>query len=191
MKNVAIFASGSGSNAKEIIHFFDDHAQIKISLIVTNKSDAGVLNIAKDAFIPFTIITEDDIYNSESLIVKLKERNIDLIVLAGFLWLMPMNILNAFPDKILNIHPSILPKYGGKGMYGHHVHKAVKANHEKETGITIHIVNEKYDEGNIIFQKKCRINDDMSSEDIANSVLKLEHKYYSRKIEEYINNIKA
>lgn len=191
MKSIAIFASGSGSNAKEIIRYFKGHKSIKVSLVVSNKIGAGVLEIAKISNIPTLIINKDDLYNTDNLLTSLQKYQIDFIVLAGFLWLIPPALIKSFPNKISNIHPSLLPKYGGKGMYGHFVHEAVKANHEMESGMTIHIVNEKYDEGNILCQVKCQINENMSSIEIANKILKLEHRYYSPTIEKYLNKIFA
>jgi phosphoribosylglycinamide formyltransferase-1 len=186
---LAILASGGGSNANQIIKHFQNHPFISVVLIVTNNPSARVLNLARISRIPDIIITKDDIYKSDTFLQTLKEKEIDVIILAGFLWLIPSNLIEAYPDKILNIHPSLLPKYGGKGMYGHHVHDAVKTNGEQESGMTIHIVNKEYDDGNIIFQEKCSITESMSSEDIAKEVLKLEHKNYSKIIEQYISNV--
>ncbi|MBL0026643.1 MAG: phosphoribosylglycinamide formyltransferase [Saprospiraceae bacterium] len=189
MIKLAILASGGGSNANQIIKHFQNHPFISVVLIVTNNPSAMVLNLATISRIPDIIITKDDIYKSDTFLQTLKEKEIDVIILAGFLWLIPSNLIEAYPDKILNIHPSLLPKYGGKGMYGHHVHDAVKTNGEQESGMTIHIVNKEYDDGNIIFQEKCSITESMSSEDIAKEVLKLEHKNYSKIIEQYISNV--
>ncbi|MBK8518701.1 MAG: phosphoribosylglycinamide formyltransferase [Saprospiraceae bacterium] len=189
MIKLAILASGGGSNANQIIKHFQNHPFISVVLIVTNNPSARVLNLARISRIPDIIITKDDIYKSDTFLQTLKEKEIDVIILAGFLWLIPSNLIEAYPDKILNIHPSLLPKYGGKGMYGHHVHDAVKTNGEQESGMTIHIVNKEYDDGNIIFQEKCSITESMSSEDIAKEVLKLEHKNYSKIIEQYISNV--
>ena len=189
MKSIAIFASGSGSNAQEIIRYFKGHQYIKVSLVVTNKKDAGVLNVAKYASIPTKIIHKEDIYPSANLLNILHEHKIDFIVLAGFLWLLPTDLIQAYTNKITNIHPSLLPKYGGKGMYGHFVHEAVKANHEQESGITIHLVNEKYDEGRILCQKSCQISDKITANEIASKILELEHKYYSKTIEKYMNEL--
>jgi phosphoribosylglycinamide formyltransferase 1 len=182
-KNIAIFASGGGSNALKIIQYFQNHEQIKVALIIANKPNIGVLKIADEYEIPSAVINRQQ-WNEEHQVIELLEaHSIELIVLAGFLWLMPSKLVSAFPNKILNIHPALLPKYGGKGMYGHFVHEAVKAAGEHESGMTIHFVNEKYDEGHIIFQAKCKIAISDSAEDIARKVLALEHEHYARIIE--------
>ena len=185
-KHIAIFASGSGSNARMILEYFEEREDIDVSLIVTNKRKAGVLNHAKEFDIPTLRIDRSFFYDSKGILEVLKCEKIDLIVLAGFLWLIPINLIEAYPNKILNIHPSLLPKYGGKGMYGHHVHAAVKANNEKESGMTIHFVNDKFDEGSHIFQVKCELENTDTAEDIARKVLQLEHKHYASIIEEVI-----
>jgi len=183
---LAIFASGGGSNAEKIIQYFAIHASIKISLVVSNKSDAGVLKIAEEHLIKSLIINKNSFWGSNEVIDYLRDEKIDYIILAGFLWLVPKQIVEAFPNKILNIHPSLLPKYGGKGMYGHFVHDAVKVNNETVSGMTIHLVNEKFDDGDIIFQAKCSLNEEMSASEIAFRVLELEHKYYPIVIEKYV-----
>jgi 2,3,4,5-tetrahydropyridine-2,6-dicarboxylate N-succinyltransferase len=188
LKNIAIFASGGGSNALQIIKHFQKSSDIKIALIVCNKPDAGVLKIAAEYKIPSILLQRKSFYETEDLISVLKENAIDFIVLAGFLWLVPAYLVKSFPNKIVNIHPALLPKYGGKGMYGHHVHEAVHAAKETETGITIHYVNEKYDEGKYIFQAKCLIEPEDSPEDIARNVLKIEHLYFARIIEKEIKD---
>ena len=146
MHHIAIFASGTGSNAKKIVEYFKDHEQIKVSLIVSNKKDALVLDMARSHNIPTLVIDRDHFYNSEDILKEFLIYRIDLIVLAGFLLLIPKYLIREFNNRIINIHPALLPKYGGKGMYGMNVHRAVKAANEKESGITIHFVNEKYDE---------------------------------------------
>ncbi len=183
---LAIFASGGGSNAEKIIQYFAIHASIDISLVVSNKSDAGVLNIAEEHLIKSLIINKNSFWGSNEVIDYLRDEKIDYIILAGFLWLVPKQVVEAFPNKILNIHPSLLPKYGGKGMYGHFVHEAVKLNNETESGMTVHLVNEKFDDGDIIFQAVCSLNEDMSASEIALRVLELEHKYYPKVIEKYV-----
>jgi len=185
---IAIFASGGGSNAEKIIGYFRNHATIEVSLIVSNKVDAGVLKIAALNNINALLITKRSFSQTNEIIDILKSLQIDMVVLAGFLWLVPIHFVEAFPNKILNIHPSLLPKYGGKGMYGHHVHEAVKANQDTESGMTIHLVNEKFDDGSIIFQEKCIIDAKMDASEIAAEVLKLEHNYYPQIIEEFIKN---
>jgi phosphoribosylglycinamide formyltransferase 1 len=187
MKNIAIFASGSGSNAQNIIEYFREHKFIKVTNILTNNPDALVIKRAISFSIPCLVFSREDFYNKDIVLNYLIENNIDLIVLAGFLLLIPDNIISEFPGKIINIHPALLPKYGGKGMYGDRVHKAVLDNREKETGITIHYVNKFYDEGKIIFQENCKINDDDNVESIAEKVHKLEYIHYPRVIDKLIS----
>ena len=180
MKNIAIFASGTGSNATKIVEHFANNSSIKVALIISNKSTAKVLEMAKANDIPTLLINRSLFYQTEHLLEQLTDYQIDFIVLAGFLWLIPPYLVKAFPNKMVNIHPALLPKYGGKGMYGHYVHEAVRVNKEKESGITLHYVNENYDEGNIIFQATCPVNDADSAKDIARNVLKLEHYFFPR-----------
>jgi len=151
MKRIAIFASGTGTNTENIIEYFSTNPEIKIEFIICNNSKAKVIDVANEADIPYYLITKKDLYDNDRVLDLLKSSNIDLVVLAGFLWMVPEKILNAFPKKIINIHPALLPKYGGANMYGMKVHEAVIANAEKETGITIHYLNEKFDDGEIIF----------------------------------------
>ena len=186
MYRLAIFASGSGSNAEAIIQYFKDHSDIEVSLIVSNRADAGVLDRAKRLNVESLVIRRKEFYDTEELLIQLKEKRIDFIVLAGFLWLVPKYLIGAFPEKIVNIHPALLPKYGGKGMYGHHVHKAVAAARESESGITIHYVDENYDEGSIIFQARTALEQNDQPDEIAKKVLALEHEYYPRVIEEIL-----
>lgn len=183
MHQIAIFASGTGSNAKKIVEYFKGHPNIKVSLVVSNKGNAPVLEMARSNNIPTLVINRDDLYNSENILKKLSIYNIDFIVLAGFLLLVPKYLTRQFHNRIVNIHPALLPKYGGKGMYGLNVHKAVKAANEKVSGITIHYVNENYDEGQILFQESCPITPEDSPETIAHKVLQLEHQHYSKVIE--------
>ena len=183
MHHIAIFASGTGSNATKIVEYFKGHQDIEVSLVVSNKKDAPVLDMAKANNIPTLVINRNHFYNSEDILKKIHIYKIDFIVLAGFLLLVPQYLIRNFPNRIVNIHPALLPKYGGKGMYGMNVHKAVKAANEKESGITIHFVNEKYDEGKILFQESCQIIPTDSPEMIAKKVLQLEHQHYSKVIE--------
>jgi len=183
MHHLAIFASGTGSNATKIVDYFKNHQEIKVSLIVSNKTNAPVLEMAKANNIPTLVINRDRFYNTEDILKKIHIYRVDFIVLAGFLLLVPKYLIRNFPNRIVNIHPALLPKYGGKGMYGMNVHKAVKAANEKESGITIHLVNEKYDEGKILFQESCEIIPSDSPEMIAQKVLQLEHQHYSKVIE--------
>jgi phosphoribosylglycinamide formyltransferase-1 len=182
MNNIVLFASGSGTNVENIVNFFKDDQDTQISMILTNNPKAYVIQRAEKLGIPFRIFNRDDFYNNSTIIDLLKKIKPDLIVLAGFLWLIPENMIKAFPDKIINIHPALLPKYGGKGMYGSKVHEAVVANKEKESGITIHYVNERYDEGNIIFQAKCEVLPTDTPDDVANKVHGLEYKHFPRVI---------
>jgi len=186
---IAIFASGNGSNAENIIKFFKNHENICVELILTNNPNAYVIERAKNNNVKCIIFNKDDLYNSDKILNILKEHNIDFIVLAGFLWLIPKSIILNYPRKIINIHPALLPKYGGKGMYGMNVHKAVIENKEKLSGITIHYVNENYDEGDIIFQKELEITHDETPETLAEKIHKLEYQYYPLIIEKVINEL--
>ena len=185
---MAIFASGGGSNARKIMEYFKDSTVAEVALVVSNKKNAGVLDIAREHEIPTKLIERQSFYDSTELLEELSKRDIRFIVLAGFLWLVPAYLVRAFQGRILNIHPALLPKYGGKGMYGHHVHEAVKAAGELESGPTIHFVNEYYDEGDVVFQAKCTVSPDDTAEDIAQKVLALEHTHYPRIIEQVILN---
>ena len=187
MKNIAIFASGGGSNAQKIIDYFEGHKKIKISLVVSNKADAKVLEIAKNADIDTFVLNRAYFYETEQILQELKSKKIDLVVLAGFLWLIPIYMVKAFENRMLNIHPSLLPKFGGKGMHGGHVHEAVKAAGETVSGITIHFVNEHYDEGAYIFQTSCAIAPDDTAADIAKKVLALEHEFFAPTIEKVLS----
>lgn len=182
MKQIAIFASGGGSNALKIIEYFKQSPSVSVSLIVCNRRNAGILEKAKIHNIETLLINKAYLYDTQDILEELSNRNIDLIVLAGFLMLIPEYLVDRYPEKIINIHPALLPKYGGKGMYGIHVHQAVKEAGEAYSGMTIHYVNKRYDEGNIILQRKCRLAKKDSAEDIARKVLKLEHKYYPKTI---------
>jgi phosphoribosylglycinamide formyltransferase-1 len=189
VKNIAILASGAGSNAQKILEHFSNRMDIAVRLIVSNKQEAGVLNIAKVASIDTFIVTRDSFYATTDLLVELDKRNIDFIVLAGFLWLIPPYLIQHYPDRIINIHPALLPKYGGKGMYGHFVHEAVHLAKETHSGITIHYVNEKYDEGSIVFQERCEILPSDQPEDIARKVQVLEHSYYPTVIDQLVSSL--
>ena len=186
MKNIAIFASGSGSNAQQIAEYFRDSDKIRISIILSNKPDAFVLERAKKLGIPSAIFTRADFNDSEHVLELLHEKRIDFIVLAGFLWFVPDNILKSYPQKIINIHPALLPKHGGKGMYGARVHRAVIEEGDAKTGITIHYVNDHYDEGEIIFQDSFDVEPGDTPETIAQKVHALEYKHFPRIIEEVV-----
>ena len=186
MKNITIFASGNGTNAERIIKYFMDNSKADVVLILSNKPDAGVLMRAKKLDIETVVFNRNTFYNTNDVVEILENNNTDLIVLAGFLWLVPDNILNNYRDRILNIHPALLPKYGGKGMFGHHVHEAVIGAGEKMSGITIHYVNEKYDDGQIVFQKKLDVLPDDTPDSLASRIHKLEYEFYPKVIEEVI-----
>lgn len=186
MKKIAIFASGSGSNAENIYHYFKNSAEVKISLILTNNPKAGVIERAKRLDIPYKVFNRSEFNASNQITKELLEKKIDLIVLAGFLWLIPSSLLNAFPDKLINIHPALLPKYGGKGMYGDHVHQAISDAGETETGITIHYVNEFYDEGAVIFQKSVSIKKGEDPTLIAEKVHALEYEFFPKVINDLL-----
>ncbi|MEG1553900.1 MAG: phosphoribosylglycinamide formyltransferase [Rikenellaceae bacterium] len=177
MKNIAIFASGAGSNAENIITSFSDFKSIKVSLILCNNLSAGVIERAKRLNVPCVVFNRDEFKNGRVEEI-LKNYKIDFIVLAGFLWLVPKSIISLYEKKIINIHPALLPKYGGKGMYGDRVHEAVYEAKEKQSGITIHYVNENFDDGDIIFQATVLISDTDTANDIANKVHALEYKYF-------------
>ncbi len=183
-KYIAIFASGSGSNAENIIRYFKNSDTFLFPIIISNKSDAFVHERAKNLGIPSVTFSREDFNQPEKILKLLDFYKIDFIVLAGFLLKISPDIIHAFPNKIINIHPALLPKYGGKGMYGHHVHEVVKLSGEKESGITIHYVNENYDEGNIISQVKCKIDKNDSPNDIAAKVHALEYEFFPKVIEE-------
>jgi phosphoribosylglycinamide formyltransferase-1 len=188
-KHIAIFASGSGSNAENISRFFSRHSSIEVCLFLTNKPDAPVIERAKNLGIPCHIFNREEFYTTEKVVELLKKYDIDLVVLAGFLWLIPSNLLRNFPKRIVNIHPALLPKYGGKGMYGTRVHQSVIENHEKETGITIHFVNEEYDAGDIIFQAQCPVELNDTPESLAGKVHELEYRFFPEIIEKVVKLI--
>lgn len=185
---VAIFASGSGTNAQAVINYFKGHSTIKISLVLSNNSEAKVLERAVALGVDTFVFTKLQFRESDYVLNELNRREITHVVLAGFLLQIPINFIQAFPRKIINIHPSLLPKFGGKGMYGIKVHEAVKVAGESETGITIHEVNEHYDEGKIIFQLACKVESTDTPFDIAKRVQELEHQHFPRIIEQWIKN---
>ena len=189
MKNIAIFASGAGSNAENIIRYFSTKENVKVTLVLSNNRDALVLKRAEKLNVRTIFFERADFYKSETILEALQKNEIEFIVLAGFLWLVPDNIINEYNGRIVNIHPALLPAYGGKGMYGNAVHKAVIENREKESGITIHVVNNVYDSGEIIFQAKCTVEPYDDYESLANKVHSLEYEHFPRVIEEYINKL--
>ncbi len=189
-KHIAIFASGSGSNAQKIMEYFKKHPEAEVSLILTNNPEAYVLQRADNFEIPSHIFDKEEFYHSEYVVNLLKNLEIDIIVLAGFLWLIPQNLLKAFPNRIINLHPALLPKYGGKGMYGDKVHLTVLENEEKESGITIHFVNENFDEGEIIHQSRFHIEDSDDLKMIKFKGQQLEHLHYPKVIESLLKKMR-
>lgn len=185
IKNIVLFASGSGSNAEQIVSYFNQKNSAKVVGIFSNNSNAKVLERAKRLNVPTEVFDRIEL-NEGNVLEKLKQYKPDLIVLAGFLWKFPEHIIKEYPNKIINIHPALLPNYGGKGMYGMHVHQAVLKNKDKETGITIHYVNENYDEGEFIFQQSVNIEDCSSAEEIAEKIHVLEHKYFPAVIDQIL-----
>lgn len=187
--NIALFASGSGTNVENIYDYFKENQQINICCVLCNKPDAYVLTRASLLSLNFLLFNRSEFDKNGSVDTFLEEQNVDLIVLAGFLWLIPEWLIRKFPDKIVNVHPALLPKYGGKGMYGDNVHLAVFNNHETESGITIHFVNEKYDEGSIIYQHKVKLDDLDTPISIAAKIHELEYRYFPTIIEKIAVNL--
>ncbi len=184
IRNIAIFASGSGSNAENIINYFDRKGLFHFPLIVSNRASAYVHERAARLGVESVTFSKEDFTTGEKIVELLHQRQVDAIVLAGFLLKIPDALIDAFPNRIINIHPALLPKFGGKGMYGDHVHRAVRDSGDTESGITIHYVNNRYDEGAIIFQAKCSVNPQDSFEDIAENVHRLEYEHFPKVIEE-------
>jgi len=182
--NLAIFASGSGTNAENIANYFEGHETIQINEILSNKKDAFVHKRAKSLGIPSRTFTKEEFYD-QSFVKSLLD--VDYIVLAGFLWLIPKYLIRAFPNRIINIHPALLPKFGGKGMYGDRVHQAVINEGEIESGITIHLVNEEYDQGKILFQAKCEVDKSDTPQTLAEKIHELEYAHFPDELEKYIN----
>lgn len=186
---IAVFASGAGSNAQKIIEHLAGHPSIQVALIVCNKPGAGVLTIAENHQIPTLLIEKERFFRGDAYLGELKSRDIRFIVLAGFLWKVPDALVNAYPDRIINIHPALLPKYGGKGMYGMRVHEAVIAAGEKESGITIHYVNEHFDEGTPIFQARCPVDPGDTPEQLAQKIHALEHRYFPEIVKKTVEKL--
>ncbi len=178
LKNIAIFASGTGSNAQKIIDHFRNSGLARVTLILSNKAEAGIFRIAEREQIPAVLIDKEQFFRGDTYVKLLQDQETDLVVLAGFLWKVPANLVQAFPNRIINIHPALLPKFGGKGMFGHFVHEAVLAAGETESGITIHYVNEKYDDGGVILQERCAVTADDTPETLARKVQVLEHQWF-------------
>ncbi|MDD4217242.1 MAG: phosphoribosylglycinamide formyltransferase [Bacteroidales bacterium] len=180
---IAVFASGSGTNAENIVNYFANIPEISVTCILCNNANAGVIDRAKNLKLDILVFNRVNFYESDMVLHYLSQKKVDLIVLAGFLWLIPEKLIEKYPNAIINIHPALLPKYGGKGMYGDAVHKAVSENLDTETGITIHYVNSKYDEGAIIFQKSVKIEPGEAPVSIAYKVHELEYKFFPTIIE--------
>jgi len=183
---IAIFGSGSGTNAENIMQYFNGNLSIEVALVLSNKADAYILERARLHHIPSAVFTKTDFNNTLKLLSLLKECEVDFIVLAGFLLQIPVDLIHAYPNKIINIHPALLPKYGGKGMYGDRVHEAVIASGDKFSGITIHYIDEHYDSGSIIFQAKCDVLTTDTPNDLATRIHALEYKYFPKVIEDTI-----
>ena len=183
MKRIAIFASGTGSNATKIVEHFANHAHIEVAIVLSNKPSAKVLEMASANGIPTRVFTRTEFYDSEVVADELDTLGIDMIALAGFLWLIPPYLVSRFAQRMVNVHPALLPKFGGKGMYGMNVHKAVVAAGETESGPTFHYVNERFDEGKIIFQARCEVLPEDTPEEVAARVLKLEHAHFASVLE--------
>jgi phosphoribosylglycinamide formyltransferase 1 len=186
MPRLALFASGNGSNAQRIIEYFTGHPTITVNLVLCNKPGAYVLERAENLGVPAMVFTRDTFYETTVIRDTLKSAQIDFLILAGFLWLIPRSLLADYPGKIINIHPALLPRYGGKGMYGMKVHEAVIASGDSVSGITIHHVDENYDEGSIIFQAECVVSDRDTPEDLAAKVHALEYRYFPEMIEKIV-----
>jgi phosphoribosylglycinamide formyltransferase 1 len=187
--NIAIFASGSGSNAQKIMDYFQGSQDIRVKFLLSNNKDAYALERAKKMGVETRIFDRKAFRESDEIVNFLLSHEVRWVILAGFLWMIPENLIKAFPCRIINIHPALLPSYGGKGMYGIHVHTAVHKAREKESGISIHLVNEKYDEGEIVFQAKCLLDENDTPESIAAKVLKLEHEHFPKVIERLIKKV--
>lgn len=190
MIHIAIFLSGSGSNTEKICHYFNNHKSIKISYLLSNKETSGAKRIGEKFNIPYLIFNRE-LYKNGSIAHFLQEQKIDVVILAGFLWLIPQDILKIYKDKVINIHPALLPKYGGIGMHGAHVHQAVFENKETESGITIHLCNEEYDKGDYLFQAKVKLEPTDTPDEIAKKVLALEHNYFPKVIEDFCLKLKS
>ena len=185
---LAILGSGNGTNAQQISEYFAGRDDVKVACIIYNRKDAYIAQRAKNLGIEARYFGRADFYNNGAVLEYLHEKNIDWVILAGFLWLVPEPLLNAYPNRIINIHPALLPKYGGRGMYGHHVHEAVVAAHEHESGITIHIVDHQYDRGTTLFQARCTVTPDDTPDTLAAKIHLLEKEHFPRVIDETIKH---
>lgn len=189
MKSLVIMASGSGTNAENIIRYFQKSSAVKVSLVLTNNPQAGVISRAEALGIPVRVFTRQELYQGDQVLEEIRRSQTDLIVLAGFLWLIPDKLLKAYPQRIVNIHPALLPAYGGKGMFGHHVHEAVIRNQEKQSGITIHLIDEEYDRGSNLFQAHCPVLPDDTPDSLAARIHDLEYAHFPVVISEYLQTI--
>ncbi|MEX2483648.1 MAG: formyltransferase family protein [Brumimicrobium sp.] len=185
-QRLAIFASGNGSNAVRLIEHFRNHPEIKVVTVLSNNKNAGVIEKVKNENIEKLVITNDEAANGKLLIDLMQKQGVDYIILAGYLRKIPAELINAFEEKIINVHPALLPKFGGKGMYGIHVHQAVKEAREKETGISIHLVNQNFDEGRVLARHKVIVDEFDEKEEIQRKVQALEHHFFAKEIEKYI-----
>jgi len=188
MKHLALFASGSGTNVQNIAEYFKNHANVKVSIVLSNNQDAYVLERARRLGLPSVVFSRKEFYETENVLGILNQYHTDFIVLAGFLWLIPDYLLRAYSGRIINIHPALLPKYGGKGMYGDKVHQAVRESGDTVSGISVHYVNERYDEGEIIFQTTCEVTPQDTAETIAKKVHALEYEHYPKVIERLLES---
>lgn len=188
---LAVFASGAGSNAEKLIQYFKDSELATVALVVCNKPEAGVIAIAQKEDVPVLIIDKEPFFRGDAYVSQLQQKGIGFVVLAGFLWKIPQALISAYPKRIVNIHPALLPKFGGKGMYGQFVHEAVLNAGEMESGITIHYVDEHYDNGDIIFQTACPILPGDKPGDIAQRIHHLEHAYYPKVVEDLLRELSA
>ncbi len=189
MKRIAIFASGSGSNAQRIMEHFKRNKEMEVALVLCNKPDAYVLQRADNFEVPTHVFTKEELYHTNSIDNLLKNLEIDLIVLAGFMWLIPERLIHAYPKRMVNIHPALLPKFGGEGMYGQKVHEAVLQSGDAETGISVHYINKNFDEGEIIYQSRCPVDKNDDAEKLAYKVHQLEHLHYPKIIEELLKKL--
>jgi phosphoribosylglycinamide formyltransferase-1 len=188
MKRLALFASGNGTNVQQITEYFAERNRgITADCVIYNRKDAYVATRAKNLNLPAFYMKKDDFYSGDKVLNLMSERGIDYIILAGFLLLVPQNLIEAYPERIINIHPALLPKYGGPGMYGHHVHETVIAHHEPESGITIHLVDQQFDHGRTLFQAKCQLTSADTPDTLASKIHLLEKEYYPRVIEQFVN----
>lgn len=186
MKKIAVFASGNGSNAQAIAEYFNKRNDARVTVILSNRKDAFVIQRAANLSIPAIVFNRSEFYDTDKITNYLIDIKIDLVVLAGFLWLLPPSLVKAFPNRIVNIHPALLPKFGGKGMYGHFVHEAVVESGDTESGITIHFVNEYYDEGQIVFQAHCNVDRSDTADSLAAKIHELEYAHFPRVIDEVL-----